>query len=205
MRPRTPRTKFIEKLPNIRDEKCTTVETRCTSYTSSFALDTLSIILLILWRKKVALCATLVKEASVVIKDRPLHICFPFFTLVGTIINLSYFVIGMLFLSTAELTAAHFSGAAMLTSHSTFAQIRAAMNETIQAAGGGAAGAAAVLPSGLLTVQNGAYIYFLFGFLWTNAFINALAWTSLSVCRAEGSNPPARRAAHLGRCECCLG
>lgn len=36
------------------------------------------------------------------------------------------------------------------------------------------------MPSGILTVQNGAYTYFLFGFLWTNAWINAIAWTSLS-------------------------
>ena len=55
-----------------------------------------------------------------------------------------------------------------------------AMNDTIEAAGGGEEGAMAAIPSGLMTVQNMAYTYFLFGFLWTNSFINAIAFTALS-------------------------
>ena len=136
--------------------------------------------LLMLWRKKIALAAALVKEASVVIRDRPMHILFPGWTLIGSIANLFFFVLGMLFLATADLTREHFTGGAALTSHATYAQSLAAMNESIAAAGGGAEGAAAVIPSGLFTVQNMSYVYFIFGFLWTNSWINAIAFTALS-------------------------
>ena len=148
------------------------------------AISCIYFILMILWRKKIALCAALVKEASVVIKDRPLHITFPFFALTATVILVVFFVLGMLFLATADIQPSHFSGSAMLTSSATFAQIRAALNDTISAAtAGGSSDADAVMaavPSGIFTLKNGVYTYFLFGFLWTNAFINAFAWTSLS-------------------------
>ena len=85
---------------------------------------------LIVFRKKIRICVALVKEASVVIKDRPLHVCFPFFTLSGTLLLLLFFIFGMLFISTAELTEDHFSGGPGLTSGATFAQTMAVFNAT---------------------------------------------------------------------------
>lgn len=137
-------------------------------------------VLLILMRAKVRLVAALVKEASVVIKDRPLHVLFPGFTLVASILHLFFFVLGMLFLGTADITADTFSGASTLLADASFAQQLAVLNQTMEAAGGGVEGAQAVIPSGLLTVKNMCYLYFLFGFLWTNQCINNVSWTSLS-------------------------
>ena len=137
-------------------------------------------ILLFLMRAKVRLVAALVKEASVVIKDRPLHVLFPAGVLVCSILHLFFFFLGMLFLGTADITADTFAGASTLTADASFTQQLAVLNQTMEAAGGGVAGAEAVVPSGLITVKNMCYLYFLFGFLWTNQCINNISWTSLS-------------------------
>ena len=138
---------------------------------------------MVVMRKKIALCAALVKEASLVIKDRPLHVLFPFGTLGFAVGHLAFFLIGMLFLSTAEITPDHFTGAAeALTARATFAQAVAALNSTAQSLGGGREEIAPefALLGGLLTFKNCVYLYFLFGFLWTNQLINNVAFTSLS-------------------------
>ena len=142
-------------------------------------LSAIYFVMLILMRAKVRLVAALVKEASVVIKDRPLHVLFPFCTLTAALAHLFLFILGMLFLGTADITPETFTTGG-LTAGASFAQTLAAMNATIEAAGGGEAGVAAAIPSGLMTVKNGCYLYFLFGFLWTNQCINNVSWTALS-------------------------
>ena len=133
-------------------------------------------VLMVLWRAKIRLAATLVKESSVVIKDRPASAFFPTFTLLLQIGLLSFFIIGMLFLGTADITSDHFTGeGAPLTSSATFAQALAAVNSTLQEDG-----VDAVKQSGYFTTKNLCYLYFLFGFLWTNACINNYGWTALS-------------------------
>jgi len=65
---------------------------------------------MVIWRAKIRLAATLVKESSVVIKDRPASALFAVFGLVLQIGHLTFFFFGMIFLSTAEITQDHFTG-----------------------------------------------------------------------------------------------
>jgi choline transporter-like protein 2/4/5 len=144
---------------------------------ASLVLSLLYGVGLIVFRKKVRIAAALVKEASLVIKDRPLHVLFPFCTLAFTILLVAFFVVGMLFLGTADITSQHFTGALPLGAGATFIQSLTAFNETMESTG---ADIGNVVPAGLFTVKNGVYLYFLFGFLWTNELFNAFAFTSLS-------------------------
>ena len=77
------------------------------------------------------------------------------------------FVLGMLFLGTADITGAHFTGGAALTASATFGQLMSTLNSTLEDGG-----VDAVVPSGLFTVKNCVYVYFIFGFLWNNECIN---------------------------------
>lgn len=132
-------------------------------------------VLLVLWRAKIRLVASLVKEASVVIKDRPSTLVFPGITLIFSLGNLFGFVIGMLFLGTADITEEHFTGGPLLKASATFGQALAALNDTLSGSG-----PSAVAAPGALNTKNMVYLYFMFGFLWTNQCIGNVSWTSLS-------------------------
>ena len=130
-------------------------------------------------RRKIKVAVALVKSGTMVIKDRPATMLFPFGTLVAQLLLLLYAVLGVLFLFTAEIDASHFSGAVtvFVTASSTFAERIQWYNESI--ASGGAAGIASAEDSGWY-IKAIIYLYFIFGFLWTLESINNIAWTAMS-------------------------
>lgn len=127
------------------------------------------------FRKKVNTCAALVKESTVVIKDRPYAIPFPFVVLAAQIPVVLYFLFGMSLIGTANLEFAHFVGGAqsMITASSSYADalnVSVSLNLT-----------AAQIPAQYEKWLSPAiYIYFLFGVLWTLESLKNIGWTAMS-------------------------
>ena len=135
-------------------------------------------VLMFLWRAKIRLAATLVKESSLVIKDQPFCVLAPGATFGAKFVLLLFLILGMLFLGTADITSDHFTGAnSPLTASATFAQMLQAINNTVN---DGDLGEMASEHSSLITTKNVCYTYILFAFLWTNECFNNVQWTALS-------------------------
>ena len=129
-------------------------------------------------RKQIKIAVAIVKESSVVLKDRPAMMFFPFGTLAVQVGLLFYFILIVLFLGTASLTADHFTGAASAVSaKASYVDSIKAYNASLAAKG--AAGMVSA-DTNALYVQAAVYIYFLFGFLWTLESFNNIGWTSMS-------------------------
>lgn len=142
------------------------------------ALTLIYFILMFLWRAKIRLAATLVKESSLVIKDRPFSIVAPFFNFAAVLLLLLWFILTILFLGTADITMDHLTGQGFpLTSGATFAQLLMANNATMNSGGVDDLVAAS---TSILTPKNVCYSILLFAFLWTNEFFNCVCFTSLS-------------------------
>jgi choline transporter-like protein 2/4/5 len=127
------------------------------------------------FRKKVSTAAALVKESTVVIKDRPHAIGFPFVVLAAQVPIVLYFVFGMSLIGTANLEFAHFVGGAqsLITASSSYAD---ALNVTV-----GLNLTAAEIPAQYEKWLPAAiYIYFLFGVLWTLESLKNVGWTAMS-------------------------
>ena len=142
----------------------------------------LYIITLCLARKKIKTAVALVKASTLVLKDRPSTMAFPFGTLILQCGSLAFFIILAAFLFTADLDSSHFSGALDgVTRSATFLEAISWYNTTVQA--GGAASIGSIEDSGL-TIRIFVNLYLLAGFLWTLNFITDAAWTVMasSVC-----------------------
>ena len=129
-------------------------------------------------RKQIKIAVAIVKESSMVIKDRPATMFFPFGTLalqVGLFINI---ILIILFLGTAQLGPEHFSGTIQAVSASaSFVDSMKAYNASLAA--NGAAGLVAADNSAFY-IQLAVYLYWIFGFLWTLESLNNIGWTSMS-------------------------
>jgi choline transporter-like protein 2/4/5 len=158
------------------------------------------LLFLCLARKKVRICAALIKESTVVLKDRPVSFLVPFATLALQAPIMLYFVLGLVLLGTANLELAHFVGGAeaFLNQGAAYADVLQALGQSIVAGDGSNATAAAA--NGTIDdggnssspielqipaespwwVQPAVYIFFLFGVLWVIATVKNTAWTALS-------------------------
>ena len=127
------------------------------------------------FRKKVRTAAALVKESTIVIKDRPSAIGFPFVVLAAQVPMVLYFLYGMSLIGTANLELGHFVGGAstLVTASSSYADalnVTVALNLT-----------SAEVPGQYEKWVPGAiYVYFLFGVLWTIESIKNTGWTAMS-------------------------
>jgi len=125
-------------------------------------------------RKRIKTAVVLVKQSTMILKDRPMMMFFPFGTLVVQLLFVCFFILLTSFLFTADLTSEHFSGSLDgLTQGSSFAQYMSWFNSTdaasIQSADDGAS-----------TVRAVVYLYVLFGLLWTIGVVSNISWTAMS-------------------------
>ena len=121
-------------------------------------------------RKKIRIAVALIKEACGVLADQPAAMALPFAVLGAQLPLLVYLVVGLLFLGTAHLELAHFTSSSALTAHSTYSQALV-INEGLPVT---------IDLGSYLSVQNVAYVYFLFGILWTMETVRNIGWTTLS-------------------------
>lgn len=121
-------------------------------------------------RKKIRIAVALIKEACGVLADQPAAMALPLAVLGAQLPLLIYLVVGLLFLGTAHLELAHFTSSSALTAHSTYSQALV-INEDLPVT---------IDLGSYLSVQNGAYVYFLFGILWTMETVRNIGWTTLS-------------------------
>jgi len=129
-------------------------------------------------RKKIKLSVAIVKESANVIKDRPMHMFFPFTVLVAQAILLAYFILIVLFLGTADLDASHFTSlSTAIKAGTSFVAAIASYNATDAAGGSAEFDKYADSKTG---VQAAVYTYFLFGCLWMLGFIGNIGFTALS-------------------------
>jgi len=129
-------------------------------------------------RKKIRIAVAIVKESSMVIKDRPMTMFFPFGTMACQIGMFLYVVLIVMFVITADLNSSHFSGAiAAVSATASFVDSMKFYNESI-AAGGVEQFTSA--DSSKLWIQIAVYVYLLFGFLWTVESFNNIGWTAMS-------------------------
>ena len=75
-------------------------------YTAGFwillLITVITSITIVLWRKKIAICASIIKEATTVFKDVPTLLLFPIFTSAVQILVCAYFVLGLILLRTTK-------------------------------------------------------------------------------------------------------
>ena len=136
------------------------------------------VISMIAARKQIRTAVALVKTGSMVIKDRPATMFFPFNALVVQLLLAFAFILLFLFLQTAPLTIEHFQGVAnAATAASSYASNIEAYDSSMN--DGGAAGIEAAA-NNAFTFKIGLYLYVLFGFLWTIESVNNLGWTTMS-------------------------
>lgn len=129
-------------------------------------------------RKQIKIAVAIVKESSMVIKDRPATMFFPFGTLALQVGLFIYIILIILFLGTAQLGPEHFSGAIQAVSASaSFADSMKFYNASLAA--NGAAGLVAADNSAFY-IQLAVYLYWIFGFLWTLESLNNIGWVSMS-------------------------
>ena len=136
-------------------------------------LTVVYLIIMCLSRKKVALAACLVKEATVVVKDRPVALAFPFAIIAAQVPIVVYFLFIFLLLGTADLQLSYFISAAdqVVTASSSYADVLRAQN--LSAIAGG-------LPPDPWWVPAAILCYFLFGILWSLEFVRCTGFTALS-------------------------
>jgi len=130
-------------------------------------------------RKKIKVAVALVKETTMVIKARPSTMFFPFFTLVGELAFLCFFVLLAAFLATADLNKSHFTDPASvaLRQGASYLERLTWYNETILK--DGAEGIESI-DSSSTWVQVCVYLYVLFGILWTLECVSNISWTAMS-------------------------
>lgn len=116
-------------------------------------------------RKQIKTAIALVKVGSMVIKDRPSTMFFPFNTLIANMLLTAYFIVIMLFLGTADITPAHFGFISdAMKSTATFIERIELYNRTISTGG---VTAIEDMDNAAFYVNVCLYLYFIFGFLWT--------------------------------------
>ena len=135
---------------------------------ATLVVSVIYLIALCLARKKIGVAVALIKEASGVLRDRPLSLLFPFVVLSIQIPLCTFLVVGLLFLGTAQLELAHFTSTDALTAHFSFLEALGALNTTLAAAEEGP------------WVQYVAYLYFCLGVLWMLFTAQNIGWTALS-------------------------
>jgi len=127
-------------------------------------------------RRRIARAVSLVKEATLVVADRPTLMLFPVNTASVQVAIMFYFVLIAAFLSTADINSSTFTSSNLGSAASTFADQIAFYNSTITS--DGMSGFAELDDSS--QIKSFLYLYMVFGFVWTFLFIEAVGWTALS-------------------------
>jgi len=176
----------------------------------SLVLTIIYLIIMCVARAKIRLAATLVKESTVVIKDRPSSLLFPFVIIFMQVPVILYFFFFMILLGTADLQLANFVAGAgeLITASSSYVATLEAMGADLGATlggelgsgvsdvSGGLSGALAAVNGSLMAVNVSGVVatlpadqwwvgvvvllYFLFGVLWTLESIKNVGYCSLS-------------------------
>jgi len=129
-------------------------------------------------RKKIRIAVAIVKESSMVIKDRPMTMFFPFGTMACQLGLFILILLVALFCITADLNQSHFSGAvAAVSATASFVDSMKFYNESMASGG---VDSFTSSDSSKFYIQLLVYLYLLFGFLWTNESLNNIGWTSMS-------------------------
>ena len=151
-------------------------------------LTVLYLLMMCVARKKIRVAALLVKESTVVVKDRPSSLGLPLLVVALQVPLLVYLALGLVLISTANLDAAHFVGGleGVLAKGASYADALAALNIDANASDAADAGSGG-FDTGLTPpaespwwVQPAIYIFFLFGVLWTLESVKNVGWTALS-------------------------
>jgi len=132
------------------------------------------VISMCLARKRIKTAVALVKQSTVVIKERPMLMLFPFATLTVQLCFLAFFILLGAFLFTADLDSSHFTSSLDgITKSSSFLEYLDWFNGTsasdIKSADDSAS-----------NVQLLVYLYLVFGLLWTIEVITNISWTAMS-------------------------
>ena len=129
-------------------------------------------------RKQIKTAVALVKSGSMIIKDRPQTMFYPFNILVMQVLTLGFFVLLVLFLQTADIDSSHFSGiSAGMRASTSFLDQLAWLNNTINTGG---VQSLEDIDNNKFYIQVAIYLWILFGFLWTIESFNNISWTAMS-------------------------
>ena len=138
-------------------------------------LTVIYLIVMCLARKKIRLAATLVKESTIIVKERASSLLFPFVIIAAQIPIVLYFFFVLILLGTADLQLSYFiSGAdGIVSASSSYADAIKAVNVSSLANGG-------LPPDDPWWVPSAIYLYFLFCVLWALESVKNIGWTALS-------------------------
>ena len=138
-------------------------------------LTVIYLIVMCLARKKIRLAATLVKESTIIVKERASSLLFPFVIIAAQIPIVLYFFFVLILLGTADLQLSYFiSGAdGIVSASSSYADAMKAVNVSSLANGG-------LPPDDPWWVPSAIYLYFLFCVLWALESVKNIGWTALS-------------------------
>jgi len=128
-------------------------------------------------RRRIRTAVALVKEATVVLAERPTTMLFPINTVCVQMAHLGFVLLVFSFLATADINESTFEDSSLGSAASTYAEQLAFYNATLLHDG---LDGFASLDDSYSSIIATLYAYLVFGAIWNYLFIGAVFWTALS-------------------------